>query len=269
MFGPVVKTAQGPRDYMEDRHLIQTIRVGKRHYNLICVFDGHGGSETAQICAESFAHVLTQILMANSYDIPVAMIKAFKSMDAVLLANPNHNHIGNTCVLALIDCHTGKIWFANAGDSMAMVVYNSGEAKFVSYEHKASDSQEQKRVIAAGGVVSYWGDHRIQGILNVSRSMGDAYLKKYVISIPNVQHVQLDVVNYFVMASDGIWDVFKDPVELSQIINCKLLKKPVNVQGIVDSIVKMAYERGSHDNITLIMCPIHDTPPCARKYIKT
>jgi hypothetical protein len=45
----------------------------------------------------------------------------------------------------------------------------------------------QARIKAAGGLVFWNAGHRVMGVLNMSRAMGDVYLKQYgVISEPEV-----------------------------------------------------------------------------------
>ena len=63
-------------------------------------------------------------------------------------------------------------------------------------------------LVQAGGTVEDdEGTPRVEGLLGVSRAIGDAYLKKYVICTPNVRrHVRSGKQAFLVLGSDGLWD---------------------------------------------------------------
>ena len=67
-----------------------------------------------------------------------------------------------------------------------------------------------------GGKVVFWGVWRVEGILAVSRAIGDCMLKRYVSAQPDfVSCTVTDDDTYMVMAFDGLWDVMEnDIVEL-------------------------------------------------------
>ena len=51
------------------------------------------------------------------------------------------------------------------------------------------------------------GAWRVHGILSVSRSIGDAHLKDWVLGVPETKILQLTPdMEFVVLASDGLWE---------------------------------------------------------------
>jgi serine/threonine protein phosphatase PrpC len=137
---------------------------------------------------------------------------------------------GTTAVVVMITPQW--ILCANAGDSRAVASKQSGKAVPLSYDHKPDDSDEQRRIQAAGGHVS---GGRVEGDLAVSRGLGDFRFKipstvlqannplsqdqegsdivkpddQKVSPIPDiiVQNRNVENDEFIVVACDGIWDV--------------------------------------------------------------
>jgi len=137
------------------------------------------------------------------------------------------------------------LYCANAGDSRAVLVSKSGKVTELSHDHKPDNDGEFRRVKAAGGFVE---DGRVQGIIAVSRAIGDweyknpalqfekKPLKKkktlkgtetpkpvsagpyrnieeakkhQVSSFPDIKKVPLKPdFDFVIIACDGIWDCF-------------------------------------------------------------
>ena len=75
----------------------------------------------------------------------------------------------------------------------------------LSEDHKPDRDRERRRIEAAGGHVSVrHGVARVEGLLAVSRSLGDADLKRYVVATPDVRQRLLDGTEVgLLLASDG------------------------------------------------------------------
>ena len=69
-------------------------------------------------------------------------------------------------ILLTSDC----IYCANSGDSRAVLGLKSGKLIELSHDHKPDNDGEMTRIKAAGGFVD---DGRVQGIIAVSRAIGD------------------------------------------------------------------------------------------------
>lgn len=63
-------------------------------------------------------------------------------------------------------------------------------------------------VYLKGGYVEiHHGVWRVHGILSVSRSIGDAHLKDWVVAEPETNILQLTSdMEFLVLASDGLWE---------------------------------------------------------------
>jgi protein phosphatase PTC1 len=93
------------------------------------------------------------------------------------------------------------LYCANAGDARA-VLCRSGKAIRLTYDHKGSDKQEAKRIMDAGGFVM---SGRVNGVLAVTRSLGDSSMKDFVVGSPYTTETQLsDEDEFLVLACDGV-----------------------------------------------------------------
>lgn len=78
--------------------------------------------------------------------------------------------VGCTSNVIYINKTEKKIYVANAGDSRC-VMCKGGKAVEMSVDHKPNDVGEKARIEAAGSEVN--ADGRVDGNLNLSRSLGD------------------------------------------------------------------------------------------------
>lgn len=94
------------------------------------------------------------------------------------------------------------LYTANVGDAR-IVLSRNGKALRLSYDHKGSDENEGKRIANAGGLIL---NNRVNGVLAVTRALGDAYLKDLVTGHPYTTEtvVQPAVDEFIIMACDGV-----------------------------------------------------------------
>jgi serine/threonine protein phosphatase PrpC len=146
-------------------------------------------------------------------------------------------------------------------------VKKNGSFVALSEDHKPDRNDETKRINDLGGRVIHWGRWRVEGVLAVSRSIGDARLKPYVTANPDVvEHIVQDDDMFLVIASDGVWDTMSsDLVAKFCLVNtCKIVDKRLEVNDsllrwIARQISKRARENGSSDNTSVIVANLRNT----------
>ena len=161
---------------------------------------------------------------------------------------------GATCNVIYICIEDGKkiIYSANVGDSRSVLI-RADMALRLSYDHKASDPKEQKRVSKEGAIIMHG---RLFGTLMVTRSLADFELKNCgkgiggLSVIPHVSRTELVPSDrYVLMGSDGIWDVITDD-EAYKIVS--EFEKSQDKRKLSDVFVAKAMELGSKDNLSCI-----------------
>jgi protein phosphatase PTC1 len=93
------------------------------------------------------------------------------------------------------------LYSANAGDARG-VLCRAGKAVRLTYDHKGSDKQEAKRITDAGG---YMLSGRVNGVLAVTRSLGDSSMKEFVVGAPYTTETELcEEDEFLILACDGV-----------------------------------------------------------------
>lgn len=227
---------QGTRSYMEDRILVVPRLPRREDVAVLGVFDGHGGSQVAQLATELLPEILTDCL--TRYVEPVTAIRECflqldeeirRSREAALLG---FDSIGCTANVIVVIRRASRLrlFCANSGDSRA-VLSRAGVALELSQDHKPHDPKEKRRIEAAGGFVTeYEGrerSSRVDGTLAVSRALGDFRLKarldlppdkQKVIALPDIKEVSVGACDeYVAVGSDGVFSVFTSEVLISKL----------------------------------------------------
>jgi protein phosphatase PTC1 len=98
------------------------------------------------------------------------------------------------------------LYTANVGDAR-IVLCRNGRALRLSYDHKGSDENEGRRVANAGGLIL---NNRVNGVLAVTRALGDAYMKDLVTGHPYTTEtvIQPDSDEFLILACDGVSSFF-------------------------------------------------------------
>lgn len=256
-----IQAIKGKRRYMEDTYCAFTNLNGDPGEAYFGVFDGHGGRKAADFAAQ---HLYEYIESDDMFDTNVAdaVEKAFLKVDKefVEVAEREELRDGSTAVAAYI--RNGHMWLANVGDSRAVMSKN-GVAVALSEEHRPDRPSEQLRIEDRGGHVFQAGSWRVEGVLAVTRAIGDKDLKKCVTAHPHITEMQLDAGDEFlVMATDGLWDVMSNQEVIDE------AKKYDSPSEAASALANEAFTRGSSDNISVLVVntPEYVIEACGEQY---
>eukprot|EP00403_Amphidinium_massartii_P038385 CAMPEP_0178435978 /NCGR_PEP_ID=MMETSP0689_2-20121128/34204_1 /TAXON_ID=160604 /ORGANISM="Amphidinium massartii, Strain CS-259" /LENGTH=341 /DNA_ID=CAMNT_0020058063 /DNA_START=63 /DNA_END=1085 /DNA_ORIENTATION=- len=231
---------QGWREGMEDAHFAIGSLSGLQSHGweqtaLFGVLDGHGGEHVARFCER---YLPEEIMKGPAEDPEAALVNAFHRMDEMLFDPANledFRNFSNSSVVkawfahpdtigctAVVCCvRPDKIVVANVGDSRA-VLCRDGMAMDLSEDHKPNLPRERARIHKAGASIEMQQigpitQYRINGNLNLSRSLGDLAYKQNPELTPSEQIISpTPDVRFFdrhpgdtfmVIACDGVWDV--------------------------------------------------------------
>lgn len=94
------------------------------------------------------------------------------------------------------------LYTANVGDAR-IILCRAGKALRLSYDHKGSDENEGKRIANAGGLIL---NNRVNGVLAVTRALGDTYMKDLVTGHPYTTEtvIQAELDEFIIIACDGV-----------------------------------------------------------------
>jgi protein phosphatase 1L len=238
----------GWRESMEDEHAVYE-RPEERFFGAE-IYDGHGGRTSSRLAAE----MLTPYFMHNrAREMGKSLSDRRGDRDLLrgaYLAVDSHlleRYIRSGTTAAQIYIMEDRFIAANTGDTR-VIIGTEGRATVLTVDHKPDLPGETRRIEDLGGEVTRIGVPRVQGILAVSRALGDPHLKPYVIAEPRIIEGYLGKENdYAVLACDGVWDVLT-PEDV--ILEIRRLADP---QKGADGVVKKALDQGSTDNITVIV----------------
>ncbi|KAJ9178786.1 hypothetical protein P3X46_010642 [Hevea brasiliensis] len=208
------------------------------------VYDGHGGPETSRYINDNlFQHLKRFSAEQQSMSVDVIK-KAYQATEEGFLSlvtkqwpmKPQIAAVGSCCLVGVIS--GGILYIANLGDSRAVLgraVKATGEVLSVqlSSEHNASIESVRQELQSLHPddsqiVVLKHNVWRVKGLIQVSRSIGDVYLKKaefnrqplyakfrlrepfkkpILSSEPSISVHQLQPHDQFIIfASDGLWE---------------------------------------------------------------
>eukprot|EP01114_Cavostelium_apophysatum_P005328 TRINITY_DN1616_c0_g1_i1.p1 TRINITY_DN1616_c0_g1~~TRINITY_DN1616_c0_g1_i1.p1 ORF type:complete len:1120 (-),score=407.57 TRINITY_DN1616_c0_g1_i1:97-3456(-) len=192
---------------MEDQYFME-FPFGSQDQGLFCVFDGHAGANCAITAKTAFPREFSKNISGNETDVTEAFRTTYVNVDKELI---NFEYEGCTSTTVFVWQHEGKryVQAANVGDSTAFLL-RANSVLPLSVDHKASSSEERKRIIAMG-IEMNENATRVSG-LAVSRALGDHFLKMENTGVIGEPYISPSITleptdTAIVIASDGLWDV--------------------------------------------------------------
>ncbi|RIA05021.1 hypothetical protein BRARA_K00626 [Brassica rapa] len=238
------------------------------------VYDGHGGPEASRFVNRHLFPHIHKFAKEEGGISPDVIKRAFKETEEdfchmvqrSLPLKPQMATVGTCCLFGAIT--NGTLYVANLGDSRAVlgrVVSGVAVAERLSTDHNVAVEEVRKEVKALdpddSQIVMYIrGVWRIKGIIQVSRSIGDVYLKKpefyrdpvfqqhgnpiplrrpAMTAEPSIIVRKLKPQDLFIIfASDGLWEHLSDEAAVEIV-----LKHPR--AGIARRLVRAALEEAA------------------------
>ncbi|KIY46212.1 protein serine/threonine phosphatase 2C, partial [Fistulina hepatica ATCC 64428] len=144
------------------------------------------------------------------------------------------------------------LYSANVGDARG-VLCRGGKAVRLTYDHKGSDKYEAKRIMDAGGFVM---SGRVNGVLAVTRSLGDSSMKEFVVGAPYTTETEIcDDDEFLILACDGLWDIASDQAAVD------LVRDMDDAQAMSKKLVNHASSHRTSDNVTVLVVRFKNETP--------
>lgn len=267
-----VAFSQGPRETMEDTHIIDEIilKDGKI-IPLFAVMDGHGGTEVAnylQSKLKEYIKTSAEKIIASPGTSPKKIIKIqFELLNKEMKEKGLGKKTGSTAVISFVI--ENQLYVANVGDSRAVLSHN-GFSMALNDDAKPGDPTFDKKVKELGGTIKTFMVNTSKGkksicrleasigLLAVTRAFGD-FAFPGVCASPKVETFNLHDLNnnphtnFLILACDGIWDVLSNQEAVDIVKN--ELKEGGSPETAAVKLISIAYEKNSRDNCTAMVIP--------------
>ncbi|CDO96084.1 unnamed protein product [Kluyveromyces dobzhanskii CBS 2104] len=250
------------RKTMEDVHTYVENFSSRLDWGYFAIFDGHAGSEASKWCGANLHRYLEhKILEDETRDLRDVLNESFVYADHEVnnVLEGNSGCTAAVCVLRWeipdttvpsedetinLQQHKRMLYTANVGDTR-VVLFRNGNSIRLTYDHKASDILELQRVENAGGLIM---KSRVNGMLAVTRSLGDKFFDSLVVANPFTTSVEITTSDQFlIIACDGLWDVIEDHEA------CDMIKDITDPNEAARVLVRFALGNGTTDNVTVMV----------------
>lgn len=263
----------GRREEMEDGFIFVDCFGSKKNSAYFAIYDGHGGRQCVEYVTEHLHLNLLREMQQGEDSVIDCLIKSFNITDRDMQSSGIHTSGCTACCCLLQEDVAGHgnrlIYTAHLGDARAVICRSGLAVRLTSQsDHKATDPEETKRVIEAGGTIF---NERVNGMLAISRAFGDHQLKApalprdVVSNVPDITSTELTVEDTFViLACDGLWDVMEDQESVNIVLEglreLITLTPDVDLRGayfksqiLARMLVEEALARGTSDNVTVLV----------------
>jgi protein phosphatase 1L len=249
----------GFRKEMEDAHSVRDDEGCGVFSAEVC--DGHAGSLAAAIAVEMLTPCFLHGEGAACGKTGGRGFTAEDLRDAYLATDRYivARHAVSGTAVGTLYLRGSRFLAANAGD-VRIVIGDGPGALSLTVDHKPELPAERARIEALGGRVVSYDVPRVQGLLSMSRSLGDAHLKPFVTAEPRIEEGLLGRGNDLaIIACDGLWDVLTSEEAVA------IARSAAGPDEAARLLQAAALEQGSTDNITVIVLDLKAyTARCGR-----
>nr|AAM33404.1 putative protein phosphatase FEM-2 [Caenorhabditis remanei] len=252
---------KGQRPKQEDRFVAypnsQYMNRTQDPVALLGVFDGHGGHECSQYAASHFWEAWLETRQTSDGDeLQNQLKKSLELLDQRLTVRSVKEYWkgGTTAACCAIDKENKTMAFAWLGDSPGYVM-NNMEFRKVTREHSPSDPEEARRVEEAGGqLFVIGGELRVNGVLNLTRALGDVPGRPMISNEPEICERPIEQGDYMVfLACDGVSDVL-NTADLYNLVGEFVRTFPVeDYSEMARWFCHKSITAGSADNVTVVI----------------
>ncbi|XP_058740180.1 probable protein phosphatase 2C 43 [Vicia villosa] len=282
-FGEFSMASVQANEFMEDRSQVE---VASNNALFLGVYDGHGGYLASRFIAENLFKNLLRIAHENGNTITQDTLSSAVSdtekqfinyVRTEYIAMPSLAKAGSCCLTAVIWKKT--LYVANLGDSRAIIVSmvdGKPVVEQLTRDHNCNDIaiREELRAMHPNDpniVFKRNGSYRVKGIIEVCRTIGDAYLKRpdftfhdsfpkdtngpplpdkcVLSSEPEMRSRALrNNDKFLIFASDGLWDLMSN--EQAALIVSKNPRNGIAKRLLSVALTESARRRGfSYQNV--------------------
>lgn len=206
---------------------------------MVIVADGMGGHIAGEVAsATAVKRIVDHIERAEKGQNMIALLRqsinaANRAVYNMALSDDNYTGMGTTVVMALLE--PDKYVVANIGDSR-LYYFDGAKLRRITRDH--SYVQE---LVSSGAITEEQAKNHPQRNL-ITRSVGTARFEKADVGVKSWKRGDM-----LMLCSDGLCGTLDDP-EMERII-----KNSKNLLECCDTLTERALDRGSSDNITVVM----------------
>ena len=234
-------------DTMEDKGRSIENFLGDKNQILFELFDGHGGMSISHYLQNNFDRVYRKNLKIFKNDYENCFKTTFKELD-IEIKKLDLVSMGSTaCIIHIIKETPSKlvVHCANCGDTRASLI-SPMKFKRLSYDHRADDEEEKRRVQNSGGTII---NNRVMGALMLSRAFGDFELKSFGVKCePFYSYTEIDLNEknqFIILACDGVWDLNTEQDFQQLIMFCN------DSEMLCSTIIKNTLRKDAWDNLSV------------------
>ena len=251
----------------EDAHL----HVSQPNYELLAVFDGHGGKDVSKFAKKFTEKNFDRLLQKYNNNAYEALEALIDSIEGKVKDLSNWDHEGSTAVISFVDKVNHRVITATVGDSEANI-YREIEGKLKSIPLSdvrdwASPKDKQRWEKTMGRELNISPETNPKTLrfpegfvgVNVSRSLGDEGIKNLktknvnvaMTHKPKISSLPLFPGDIIKLCCDGDKDNLTEKETIETLKQFDSL--PEAVKSLKDTAIeKMKSGKGANDNITMI-----------------